>query len=91
MPDEHALKISIANKGRHIANRLLDSFDGKVELSANQVKIGLGFLAKLIPDMAAITHTDSTPITMRTIVIDVSGEDVASPLLPSHDESDTSH
>lgn len=69
-----------------IVNRLTKAFDGDVELTAVQVKIGLGLLAKVMPDM---THNMTEDVTepmnaeqQFLKLVDKIGEDAARKLYP---------
>ena len=73
MPDGHRLKIALANKAKHIVDRMQAAFDGEIELTATQAKIGEMFLRKVIPDLKAVEHSGDAdnPVTTRVIVTGV--------------------
>lgn len=69
-----------------IINRLQGAFEGKVELTQVQAKIGLGLLAKVLPDMS---HHMTEDVTEQAgaqeqfmKLIDKLGEDTARKLYP---------
>jgi len=73
-------------KATQIVNRMQEAFEGKLELTATQVKIGLGLLAKVMPDM---THNMTEDVTepmnaeqVFTTLVDKIGEDAARKLYP---------
>ena len=53
MGSEYRAKIQNSN----ILNRLIGHIDGTVELAPSQVTAGLGLLKKVMPDLAAVTHS----------------------------------
>ena len=70
MPEDHRTKI----KHAMILKRLEGHIEGRWEMPASAVTAALGLMRKVLPDLAAVEHTDTTPIATRTIIIDTSGK-----------------
>ncbi len=73
-------------KATQIVNRLQKAFDGELELNANQVKIGLGLLSKVLPDMThqmIETNPDELNAEQSFMqLVDKVGEETARKLYP---------
>jgi hypothetical protein len=65
MSEEHRGKI----KNSSILNALIEHFQGEREMSATQVRVGLGLLKKVLPDLQSVTI----------------GEDAANPIHHQHE------
>jgi len=64
MSDEHRVKIQNSN----ILNALIEHAQGDRDMSPSQVSAGLGLLRKIMPDLAAVTHSgdEENPIQSVT-------------------------
>jgi len=69
-----------------IVNRLDKAFRGEIELTATQVKIGLGLLAKVMPDMThqmvEEVHDELSAEQQFMKLVDKIGEEAARKLYP---------
>jgi hypothetical protein len=67
MTDEHRHKIGISN----LVTYLEDHVAGKREMSATQVQAANILLKKVMPDLAAVTHSgeDGGPMKVEFIII----------------------
>lgn len=63
MSEEHRVKIQNSN----ILNALIEHVEGTREMSQTQVSAGLGLLRKVMPDLAAHTHSGDDENPVRTI------------------------
>lgn len=50
-----------------ILRRLLQHFNGEIEMSASQVNVGLALLRKTLPDLKSIEQTGTMAITQTVI------------------------
>lgn len=57
--DETRAKI----QGAHIVRRLKECFDGSIELSKEQISIGIALLRKVLPDLAMVEHSGEVQTT----------------------------
>lgn len=62
MSDEHRVKIQNSN----ILNALIEHVQGERDMSATQVSAGIALLRKVMPDMAAVTHSgdEESPVNI---------------------------
>ena len=54
--EPHKQRTSEKIQNAMIVDRLVDHFNGRVELSQSQVNVGLGLIKKYLPDIKAIEH-----------------------------------
>ena len=64
---EHRLKIA----NSHILNSLIEHAEGSREMSSTQVTAAIALLKKVMPDLAAVTHSgeDGGPMKVEFIII----------------------
>lgn len=63
----HTEKAKERIRAGHILRRLLEHFDGKLELSQTQITVGMGLLKKVLPDLKSIENTGSLEIVQSVI------------------------
>lgn len=74
MSDEHRTKI----KNSQILKRLIEHAEGKTDMSATQVTVGLGLLKKVMPDLQSIALSggddeNGNPTAIQVQIVDPKG------------------
>jgi hypothetical protein len=88
MSESHRAKI----KASQIINRLNGAALGEIEMTATQLRAGLGLLAKVLPDLSAsdnvTTHIQTDPVAAMARIQEIMGKDKSAALLAEYTPQD---